>query len=431
MFLTVRSMDNPVQTVAARRWLWAITLVALATRIVYALLATQIDPFLRVNPLHGDAASYNSIARNLLHGYGFASSPGHPTAFWPPLYPMFLAGLYDFCGYNLLWARLAQAVFGAIAVAATARAAYLLLDRRVALLTALGMAFYPHLIYFGAWLIAEALYMALLALSLWIAACLQKSARNSGFALLGALLGLGALAKPAALLLIPLVALWTWIAPPTRPWRDRLMQCLLVLLIATATVMPWTVRNYLVFHALVPISTNGGYTFYGANNPHAFGGHREGFPPALPGLSEPQAEQEYYRLGMDWIKQHPRDFAKVALRKLERLFSPLSVASFEKDYRLPLASLVKGIYTIFLLAALAGALLLLQRWREVAVLYALVIRVLLGAVIFYGDVRYTLPMLPSFIIFASFIIVFLCERLHARQTAFAQKLASDPGEVKE
>ncbi|MBC7261092.1 MAG: hypothetical protein H5T63_03680, partial [Chloroflexi bacterium] len=52
-----------------------------------------------------DAAAYDRIAQNLLAGYGFASTPGQPTAFWPPLYPFFLAGLYNFrtLTYTSLW----------------------------------------------------------------------------------------------------------------------------------------------------------------------------------------------------------------------------------------------------------------------------------------------------------------------------------------
>nr|MBC7245821.1 glycosyltransferase family 39 protein [Chloroflexota bacterium] len=337
-----------MQTRTVRKCLWAIVLLALAVRIVYAFLAPQLDPFLKANPLHGDAAAYDGIARNLLLGYGFASTPGHHTAFWPPLYPFFLAGLYRLLGYHPLWARLAQAVLGTIAVGATAGAAHIVFGRRVALLTALGMALYPHLVYFGAWLIAEALYMALLGLTLWVAAYLQRRAHSVGFVALGALLELGALAKPAALMLVPLVVLWVWIAPPRRTWRNRLGQCLLVVLAAIAVILPWTVRNYRVFHAWVPISTNGGYTFYGANNPDAFGGHREGFPPALPGFTEPQAEREYYRLGIKWIVHYPGDFVRLTWHKLARLLSPLSVASYEHDYPLPLTALVRGMYMAFL-----------------------------------------------------------------------------------
>jgi len=411
--------DKWARVWAANRWWVAISLLALTIRIVYAFLAVRVDPFLKVNPLHGDAASYDRIARNLMAGHGFGQQPDTPTAFWPPLYPLFLAGLYRTCGYSLLLARLLQALIGALAVAATALAARSVFGRRVAVLTGLGMALYPHLVYFGAWLIAEALYLALLALTVCIAVRLQSHPSRMGFAALGVTLGLATLTKPATLMLLPLALCWAWIAPPPRATEPRLVQCLLVLTLAVITVVPWTVRNYLIFGAFVPVSTNGGYTFYGANNPQAFGGHREGFPPPLTGFTEAEAEREYYRRAVEWIVRHPGDFSRLALRKLMRLFSPLSVASYEQDYPLSLAGLVRGAYTAFLTLALMGALWSLPRWRQVAIFYALILRVLLGTVLFYGDARYTLPMVPALVIFASVALVRVHDRLRAWRASWA------------
>lgn len=390
-------------------------LLALIARGAYALLAGHLDPFLRVDALHGDAASYDRIARNLLAGHGFGEQPGALTTFWPPLYPLFLAGLYRVCGYNPLAARMAQACLGAVAVVSTTMSVDSVAGRRAAILTGFGMALYPPLIYFGAWLIADALHLFLLALALLLAARLQAQPSYRGFAALGFLLGLATLAKPATLLLVPLVVVWVWLAPPPQQVEAKLVQCLVLVALTLVTILPWTVRNYLVSGDFVLVSTNGGYTFYGANNPEAFGGHREGFPPHLPGFTQAQAEREYYRLGMDWILQQPDDFAKLALRKLARLLSPLSVASSESDYPIPAAGLVKAIYTGFLALAVAGALCQLHRWRSLAILYALVLYVALGAVVFYGDVRYTLPMVSALVAFASLALVSLCDRLNAQR----------------
>ncbi len=390
--------------------------LALGVRVAWALLAGRLDPFIRLNPLHGDAAAYDRIARNLMAGNGFAQQPGVPTAFWPPLYPTFLAVLYSIFGYNLLLARLAQAVLGAAAAAATAQAVRSVLGRRAGLLTGLGMAFYPYLVYFETWLIAESLYLFLLSLSVLAAARLQKHATRRGFVALGLCLGLAALAKPAGLMLVPLLLLWLWVAPPARPTPERVIQGILLLAVVAGTLAPWTVRNYLVFRSFVLVSTNDGYTFYGANNAQAFGGHREGFPSSLPGLSEPEEQQEYYRLGIEWIAGDPQGFARLVVRKVGRLFSPLSVASWEHDYPLALSGPVRVVYTAFLTLALVGVLLSLRRWREMMVFYALIVRVLVGAVVFYGDARYTLPMVPSLVAFASLTLIALHDRLRRRRS---------------
>jgi 4-amino-4-deoxy-L-arabinose transferase-like glycosyltransferase len=303
------------------------------------------------------------------------------------------------------------------------------------------MALYPHLIYFGTWLIAESLYMALLALALWLAVRLQSAGRNAqaetksevrtgwdrwpGWAGLGILLGLGILAKPSSLMLVPLVALWALVAFPSTPLAGRLGRGLLVVGAAAAIVLPWTARNYAVFGEWVPVSTNGGYTFYGANNEAAFGGHREGFPPRLPGLSEPEEEREYYRLALAWIGEHPAEFARLALVKLRRLLSPLSVASTEEDYALVGAGLVRGLYGAFLLLALAGFVVTLARWRSLLVLYLLIVRVVASALLFYGDARYTLPMVPALVILAAAALTWAWHRVEAHRAA--RELSSTGG----
>ncbi|MBN1956496.1 MAG: glycosyltransferase family 39 protein [Anaerolineae bacterium] len=394
---------------ARRRRLVLLVAAALLIRVLYTAIAPQIDPFLRTDPLHGDAGSYDQIARSLLAGNGFSLHEG-PTAFWPPLYPYFLAGLYALFGYHLWIARLVQALLGAIAVGAVYETARLLFGRRVALLAGIGMLLYPHVIYFGAWLIAEALYMALFTVAVWLAIRLQQRPGWLGFGSLGLLMGLGLLAKPATLMFIPFLALWAWFSLPALSRCRRATCFLLVLLVLVAVVAPWTVRNGIVFQDFILVSTNGGYTFYGANNEDAFGGHREGFPPRLPGLSEPEAEQEYYRRALEWGAENPGDALRLSARKLARLFSPLSVASYERDYDLPLAGLVKGVYWAFLLAVLVGMLLTLPRWRELILLYALILRVLIGTVLFYGDARYTLPMVPAWVIFAAVALASIYRR---------------------
>ena len=403
------------------RGLILLLLVALILRVEYVLVADRIDPFLMADPLHGDAGSYDRIARTLLTTGEYGELAGRPAAFWPPLYPLFLAALYSIFGYHLLAARLVHALLGTGAVVAVYAAARLILGRPVARLAGLGMALYPYLVYFGNWLISEALFMLLLALALWAMAGQQRRGNWRGLAGLGLLMGLSILAKPAALFMLPLVAFWVLLAPPDAPLTARLGRAAVVLLVTALVVSPWTVRNYRVFGAFVPVSTNGGYTFYGANNAQAFGGHREGFPPALPGLSDPAAADEYYRRGLEWIVDHPVDFARLALRKLARLFSPLSVASWETDYPLPpaIGYVVRGLYGAFLITALCGALLALRRWRDVFLFYVPMLSVLASAVVFYGDTRYTLPMVPSLLIFASFAVSSACESLRLREVSNA------------
>lgn len=389
---------------------WALFIFGIAAvlRISYAVAAPYVDPFLIRDPLLGDAASYDRIARTLLATSEYAEVAGSPSTFWPPLYPMYLALIYGVFGHQLIVARLFQAVLGAL----LPMFVYLAIERLqhpwIARWVALGLVIYPYLVYFGAWLIAESLFFALFGAILWLGARMQQRPAKSTATLLGVVLGLTALAKPTLLMQLPLFAIWfLWCLPGSFIQRFKLG--LLTALVTCAVIAPWTLRNYALLRAFVPISTNGGYTFYGANNPNAFGGHYENFPSRLAGLDEAQEQSEYYHMGMNWIQSNPARFAWLVSQKLIRLASPLSVASSPKDFAVPGEVIIRAGYSLFLIAAFAGLLVSLRQWRRYFLFYIPVLGVLISTVLFYGDARYLLPAVPSLLLFSALALERLWE----------------------
>lgn len=387
----------------------------LIVRLVWALLAPALDPFLQQSPLLGDAASYDRIAKSILAGTGFTERPPQPSAFWPPLYPAFLSLIYSVAGHHLQVARIVQAFLGVAAPMSFYLIALRPFGRRVAWLSALGLIFYPYLIYFNTWLIAESLFMALMPLGMLVLSTLPYKPGLARTAAAGLIFGLAALAKPFMLFVMPFIALWLLLAYP-QPVSRRVVTVVTLAIAMLLTILPWSARNYQVYGQVVLISTNGGYTFLGANNPNAWGGHDEGYPPAIPGLNDAQMEDAYYAEAFAWIRDNPEDFARLAVIKYRRLLSPLSVASFREDYRLPGSSIVYAVYTTFLLIALIGAIKAWPKWKQIGYLYAPIVGVFVSAGLFYGDVRYTLPMAPSLVIFAAIIIDGIWSTLIGRRT---------------
>ncbi len=384
--------------------------IALSFRTGWTLLAPTLDPLLAANPLLGDAAGYDRMARYILEGRGYVEINGRASAFWPPLYPLFLAAVHGLFGHSLLIPRLLQALLGSLLPVAVYLAARRISGDRVAWIAALGLALYPYLIYFGAWLIAEALFFALFGLLLWIAVRLRDSGRDREAILFGVLLGLCALTKPAILFQLPFLALWFFLGLT----RRRARAAALAALALAATLTPWTIRNALVFERFVPISTNAGYTLYGANNPDAFGGHAEDFPLRLWDLSETAEQDVYLRQAAAWIRAHPDAFARLAVRKVRRLFLPLSIASSPGAFPIPGAALIHVLYFVFLALAAAGLFLSLARWRDYLLFYAPVAGVLSSAIVFYGDARYLLPAAPSLCLFAALSVITIHDRARGR-----------------
>ncbi len=221
--------------------------LALVLRLAYVAAQPGTDPSFARPML--DEAVYVGWARGLAAGAG---QP--PGAFYlAPLYPSLLA----------VWAA-AGAGFGALYAVqqfvAVATAGFLAWTARaIAGPTAgiaagvLVLAYHPAL-FFAARPLGETLALALLASAL----AAGSGARGPGAAS-GVLTGLAALARPN---LAPLAIVWSF------RWPRR---AVLLLGGAALALAPAAVRNWAASGHLVPVSSNGGITFYQGNGPGALG----------------------------------------------------------------------------------------------------------------------------------------------------------------
>jgi Dolichyl-phosphate-mannose-protein mannosyltransferase len=226
-----------------------------------------------------DAHNYDVHARSIAAGHGFArigSGPSGQTAFRPPGYPYFLAGVYAVSGVDRAdpetryrAGRVANALVGTAIVALIGVLCVQLLGRRVALAAmALGAVYLP-LVLVGGTLMSEPLFAALLLGALAAAVHHRRSARRYRWALLaGALGGLAVLTRANAAILLAPLAIAVWDLRPRWSWRALAPPAVLVA-VAIATVSPWTIRNAVVLHSFVPVSTQLGTALAGTYNDEA------------------------------------------------------------------------------------------------------------------------------------------------------------------
>jgi len=396
--------DTPASYVA----IGFIILVALLLRLMYIPFALRHDPYLVRDPLFGDARSYDAIALNLCRGNGFAEEAGKPTSWRAPLYPAFLALVYCTVGHSLLTVRIIQALMGATIAFLVFLIARRFYGLRCALIAASIMALHPIVIYFGVWIITETLFVLVLCVVFLMA--IRASDRPTVPALLGLglLQGVAALARPQAILYWPVLPAWALAIRRRQSLRRAIGAWLIVVLVSLATVLPWTIRNYFVHGGLVLIDTHGGWTLYGSYGTGNQGGFVPKWVAAAKGLTEYQQDILYYQLAFQWINDHPVRAAQLVPAKIGRLLSP--IAAVDKEYPLPWGDVMKLLYGIFLLIALAGMILSASQWRDSSLLYANVSITMLTAVIFYGCTRFSLPMQPALAVFSAIPIAALTRK---------------------
>ncbi len=184
--------------------------------------------------------------------------------FRPPGYPAFLALVTLGHPERTPVAKLANDVLGALAaLIVAALSARIFRRRRLAIGTGLIAAFCPTQVLVALDIQSEPLFLVLLLSAgyLFLAATDRPSSNLAVAA--GAFLAAAALTRSSALALPPLLlgALWD----RRVPFRAREHIVLSALLGFGAVLLPWTVRNALVFHELILVNDGAGCVFYGRN----------------------------------------------------------------------------------------------------------------------------------------------------------------------
>jgi 4-amino-4-deoxy-L-arabinose transferase-like glycosyltransferase len=256
-----------------KRWLCGLpgrhgrkTLIALGAIL---LLGFGLRAYRVVEPLPtpgDDAHAYYALSKSLYTEGSFGGSTFNDPSDWSPGAPLlYAASFYATGGAREGTARIVELLLGL----ATIVVVYLL-GRRIAcrpagLLAAFAVAVYPPFIHSIGALYSEppamfTLPAAVLAF-LWASDGLDSS--RARWLVPGFLFGLTALIRPEYLLvgiafaILALIRIWHARGP-----RPGLVGIALFVLALLLPIVPWAVRNQVVLHRTVPISTGGGKALY-------------------------------------------------------------------------------------------------------------------------------------------------------------------------
>jgi 4-amino-4-deoxy-L-arabinose transferase-like glycosyltransferase len=250
------------------RALVLLTGLALALRVGYLLLEPRCA-------LTGDEPSWIEIGRRISRAAVAFSPLRSDLIFYPPVYPYFVGALFRAFGTMraVLWA---QAVLGALLVPVVGLAGARAFGRRVGLLAAAATAFYPELLWYPAHYWSETVFLLLLWGAIERTLAADGDGSRGAAVAAGLLWGLATLTRELSLYLVPIAALWLLHprhADSTgrlrsgglRPAPGGVARAGLLVLVTLLTVLPWTLRNAIVFRTFIPVSTMGGLNLWQGN----------------------------------------------------------------------------------------------------------------------------------------------------------------------
>lgn len=406
------------RTVAARRfwgWLVAIAVTGSIARVLY------VFHVVRGRPLGADAVWYQLQASFIRDGTGyvdpssvFNGAGAIPTATFPPLYPALLSVAAHVTGAadptELRLVGLASCAVTVVLTAVLARR--VLHDDRIALLAAGLVALSPLVIATDMSLMSEVASVPLTLVALLLAHRLGERRRPVDLALLGTVLGLGALARMDVLVVGALAIVLVLREVGVR-WHAVTGSLLAVLAVAAVVVSPWVVRNQRQVGVATLSTTSMSTAIAGANCDATYAGRRLGgweFTCIASDERTPFNERGYsdeiLRRGVRYALDHETRLPVVVGARavgVWGLWDPVELSEREavesRRYGWQLLGWASGVVVVGL--ALAGIWTLRRERQRIAVLIAPLLSVTAIAVVTYASQRFRAPAEPALAILAA------------------------------
>lgn len=386
----------------------------------------------------GDPFFYHATANLLAHGRGFiepvtwvAFGDQTPSALHGPAFPAVLALSSRLGGTGYFDQQMASIVLGLPQIAAAIMLGHLLLGRRAALIAGFLVVVYPNIWITDGTLFVEGLMASFTTFATWCAYKWRADPRQRWMIALGVLIGLAALTRGEALLMVPLLLLPLVISSRQLARRDRTRHALLGVVACVATLAPWMIYNAPRFEVFVPLSTNSNEVLFYANCDEAYSGpligfwsfacqtrHRElyGEPPG------DQAEKAVYwrQQAIEYATEHWEELPEVIAARVGRqweLFRPsqnVDLAFVELRPRVWVQAGQRMYYALMALAV-AGTWALRRRRIVSWPMWNQALAVTITAAYAYGTLRFRAPFEPILCVLAACGLVGLHDLYRVRR----------------
>jgi len=357
---------------------WFIFSVALLLRLSFLFYETHQIPAnaLATVPFQNEVGS---VAAALAQGEGFCCvfhQPTGPTAWLAPVYPFFLASIFKvfgtFTAASFYSAASFNCVFSALVCWPLFYAALRIGNRGTAAAAAWLWAVFPSGILIPFEWIWDSSLSALLAISLlWATFRLADDTRRRNFIWYGLFWGFCLLVNPALGAVFPFLLTWIFFRLSYSS-RRRLSELALVVCLAVFVCLPWTIRNAVQFHRLIPIRSDFPFELWMGNNP-IYDEHsrqlnritRYEEVHRYSQLGETAYLEEKGRAAREFIRAHPALALQLAGRRAVAIWA--GTPTPWQDFQRADTNLVRFIFfwnalTIFGVAAGLVCLFFARRW---------------------------------------------------------------------
>ena len=370
-----------------RFWFATIFAIAFALRLIYLFQIESIPLFYH---LAGDARTYHEWGQRIAAGDWL----GAGVFYQAPLYPYFLGILQFFFGETLWLARLVQITLGALSCSLIFLIGQQLFSRDAGIISGFILAGYGPALFFDGLIEKSILDLFLLTAILFLIFCVSDEMKPAKWFGVGAVLGLLALSRENALILVLVVPCWIAFSSAALSPTARLRRIGLFFAGLVLVLLPVGLRNLAVGGEFKLTTSQLGPNFYIGNNPAADGTYKSiramiGEPqlegPDAKRLAERELQRSLspgevssYWLGksFDYVKTQPFDWLRLLAKKWVLVWNGREIEDSDDFYIYRQWSSLLGVlgrlnhFGVLAPFAAVGLLVSLGQWRRLWLLYA-------------------------------------------------------------
>jgi tetratricopeptide (TPR) repeat protein len=416
-------------------------LLAFVIRLIY-LKQIKLNPYFDTPQL--DALWHHNQAKEISAG----DFLGKEVFFRAPLYPYFLGTLYALFGESFYLPRLIQIIIGSLNCVLIFFFAKKLFNRTIGIVASVIACFYAPFIYFDAELLTPVLVILLDLTLILLLLGAEVRLRKRWWFLAGIVIGLSAMALPNTLIFVPFVLLWIFL----KFWRENknriVWSGILFLFGMILVISPVTLRNWIVGKDFVLVSSQGGINFFMGNNIESDGKTATTAPGFLPydgdednirmsstklaekgrgeKLKPSEVSNFWIKQGFNFIQTHPLKYLELLGKKLYYFWNSCEIENDKNIYFFSRWSSLLRIllwdwffcfpFGIISPLSILGIILCAKHWKKYFLIYAFALSYMLSVILFFVTSCFRLPVIPFLIIFASYSIYWLVEKIRNKQT---------------
>lgn len=428
--------------------------------IAASIITGSVFAFGFDHPVKGDALDYDRIGQNLAQGNGFSLSQSCPyikTMYREPAYPVFLALIYSIFGHNFAIVKLLQIFIYALSCILLFYLALIVFNEKIARISSALFSIFATSANYPSYLLTETLFTCLLISVILILSLALARGRSRLFFYSGVLLGMSILCKAAMLLFFIPIFLVLYLKI-----KQGVLKYFMILLAGSLLVLtPWMARNYLEFGAFSITLRSGTQLLYRAQNldnslekikativysiserlgkkiyPYWSDNPADFLDKDLNIIYKEEIElrqKGYTDVDIDrletrnalalilrrpaaYLMQSPLELIKLsAFAHIPLLNQPDVIEKFDSFKNGPLVmSMVRGVFHLLsyliLLLTITGMWLSRGEWRNWILMAGLIFYINAVHSMLFASARYTVPLIPFYLIFTSHALVKILEK---------------------